>query len=68
MLQNAAKRHSEDMALRDFVSHENPDGATFVDRVVAEEYPVAALAENIAAGYRRRRAWSTPGWPPRATA
>jgi len=51
MLQNSAKRHSEDMALRDFVSHENPDGATLVDRALAEGYPAAALAENIAAGY-----------------
>jgi uncharacterized protein YkwD len=51
MLHNAAKRHSEDMALRDFLSHVNPDGATLVDRIEAEGYPWWALAENIAAGY-----------------
>jgi uncharacterized protein YkwD len=51
MLHNAAKYHSEDMALRDFMSHVNPDGATLVDRIEAEGYPWRALAENIAAGY-----------------
>jgi len=51
ILQNAAKRHSEDMALRDFVHHVNPDGATMVDRVEAEGYPWWELAENVAAGY-----------------
>jgi uncharacterized protein YkwD len=52
MLQNSAKRHTEDMALRDFVSHVNPDGASLGDRVEAEGYPVWRLGENIAAGYR----------------
>ena len=51
MLHNAAKRHSEDMAIRDFVDHFNPDGESMVDRVEAEDYPWWALAENIAAGY-----------------
>jgi uncharacterized protein YkwD len=50
MLQNAAKRHSEDMALRDFVSHVNPDGLSVLDRVQDEGYPSRAIAENIAAG------------------
>ncbi len=51
MLQNSAKGHSEDMAIRDFVAHMNPDGETMVDRVEAEDYPWWALAENVAAGY-----------------
>jgi uncharacterized protein YkwD len=51
MLQNSAKRHTEDMALRDFVAHVNPDGDSLRDRVEAEDYPVWAIAENIAAGY-----------------
>ncbi len=51
MLQNAAKWHSDDMALRDFVAHVNPDGDDMVDRVTAEGYPWWALAENVAAGY-----------------
>ena len=48
MLHNAAKRHSEDMAVRDFVDHVNPDGESMVDRAEAEYYPWWALAENIA--------------------
>jgi uncharacterized protein YkwD len=39
MLHNSAKRHSEDMALRDFFDHMNPDGATLRDRVEAEGHP-----------------------------
>jgi hypothetical protein len=50
MLHNAAKRHSEDMAIRDFVDHINPDGEDMVDRVEAEDYSWWALAENVAAG------------------
>ena len=50
MLQNSAKRHTEDMALRDFVSHVNPDGASLGDRVAAEDYPVLG-----AWGEHRRR-------------
>ena len=52
MLQNSAKCNNEGMALRDFVSHVNPDGASLGDRVEAEEYPYWGLGENIAAGYR----------------
>jgi hypothetical protein len=51
MLHNAAKWHSEDMAIRDFVSHVNPDGDGMVDRVEAEDYPWHNLAENVAAGH-----------------
>jgi uncharacterized protein YkwD len=51
MLHNAAKRHSEDMAVRDFVDHVNPDGLTVADRIEAEGYPWWTYAENIAAGY-----------------
>ena len=45
-----AQSHSEDMQRRDFFDHENPDGRTPMQRVLAYGIPVRAVAENIALG------------------
>ncbi len=50
-LENAAQRHSNDMAIRDFFSHTGSDGSTPADRVSNAGYRWRAVAENIAAGY-----------------
>ena len=74
MLHNAAKRHSEDMALRDFIDHVNPDGATLADRVEAEGYPgpslIIAYAQciahgiNMTTGYKeQKKAVQCGHWP-----
>ncbi|GAA2118910.1 hypothetical protein GCM10009780_78290 [Actinomadura alba] len=49
-LRTAARRHSADMAARDYFSHDAPDGSTFVDRIKAAGY-LSPGAENIAKGY-----------------
>lgn len=46
----AAEKHSKDMAARDYIAHESPDGTTPADRAAREGYE-AALSENVAAGY-----------------
>jgi uncharacterized protein YkwD len=48
----AASGHSQDMALRNFFDHINPDGKTPGDRATSAGYNFAALGENIAAGQR----------------
>ena len=50
-LQEAAYKHSEDMAVRNYFSHVSPDGKGVDDRVIAEGYPWSTIAENIAVGY-----------------
>lgn len=45
-----AAMHSEDMAARNFFSHENPDGASPFDRMKSYGIRFMAAAENIAAG------------------
>ena len=45
-----AALHSEDMAARNFFSHENPDGASPFDRMKAYGIAFRTAAENIAAG------------------
>lgn len=49
-LSDAAQKHSEDMARRDFVDHRSPDGRALQDRVASVGYPWRAIAENLAAG------------------
>jgi uncharacterized protein YkwD len=49
-LRTAARRHSADMAARDYFSHDAPDGSTFVDRIKAAGY-LSPGAENIAKGH-----------------
>lgn len=46
----AARLHSLDMAVREFVEHENPDALTPWDRMRAVEYELATGDEAIAAG------------------
>lgn len=48
----AAKRHSKDMATKNFFSHTGSDGSTFVQRIRDAGYvPYKQIAENLAAGY-----------------
>ncbi|MBC6458560.1 CAP domain-containing protein [Actinomadura sp. HBU206391] len=49
-LRTAARRHSADMAARDYFSHDSPSGSTFVDRIKAAGY-LSPGAENIAKGH-----------------
>ncbi len=46
----AGRRHSADMAARNYFSHNSLDGRTFVARIDATAYTGSAGGENIAAG------------------
>lgn len=46
----AARKHAQDLAVRKYFAHENPDGLDPTDRARAEGYSYSA-GENIAAGY-----------------
>ncbi len=45
-----ARKHSKDMAVRDYFAHKNPDGLSPFDRMDADKIAYRAAAENIAAG------------------
>ena len=49
-LSEAAQKHAEDMAKRDYVEHRSPDGRGLQDRVASVGYPWRVIAENLAAG------------------
>ena len=49
-LSEAAQKHAEDMARRDFVDHQSPDGRALQDRIASVGYPWRVIAENLAAG------------------
>jgi uncharacterized protein YkwD len=49
-LSEAAQKHAEDMARRDFVDHQSPDGRALQDRIARVGYPWRVIAENLAAG------------------
>jgi uncharacterized protein YkwD len=49
-LDEAARRHSQDMSVRHFFAHETPDGGTPSDRAAARGY-TRGVGENIATGY-----------------
>ena len=49
-LMRAAKGHSGDMAERNFLAHQNPDGLMPVDRARVAGYPGGYIGENIAGG------------------
>ena len=51
-LSQAAQRHSDDMALNDFMSHTGSDGSSPWDRIRATGYTYRRAAENVAAGYQ----------------
>jgi uncharacterized protein YkwD len=46
-----AEDHSEDMVLRSFFAHTNPDGASPFDRLQYAGINYSGAAENIASGY-----------------
>lgn len=46
-----ARKHSKDMAVRDFFSHTNPSGYDPFERILADGLNFTLAAENIAAGY-----------------
>ena len=48
---NTARKHSKDMAIRNFFDHTNPSGAKPYDRLFADGIDHSLSAENIAAGY-----------------
>ncbi len=52
MLENAATRHAEDMASRQFFSHTGSDGSDVAERVTQSGYRWCFVAENIAQGQR----------------
>lgn len=60
-LSAVARKHSQDMAVRDFFSHINPSNYTPFDRIVADGIDYSVAAENIAAGYTNAYATHT-GW------
>jgi uncharacterized protein YkwD len=49
-LAEAARRHSEDMARYDFLSHDSRDGSTAAQRIERAGYRYRAMGENIAGG------------------
>lgn len=50
-LATAAQRHSQDMATRNFFSHENPEGQGPAARITAAGYAWSTYGENIALGH-----------------
>lgn len=50
-LERAALMHSEDMATRDYLSHDVLNGPKFAERAAAIGYPYRVMAENVARGY-----------------
>jgi len=50
-LTNVSRKHSKDMAVRDFFDHTNPSGYDPFDRIDADGIDYKLAAENIAAGY-----------------
>jgi uncharacterized protein YkwD len=50
-LATAARGHSVDMAVNNFMSHTGSNGSLLSDRLAAVGYSASAWAENVAAGY-----------------
>ncbi len=46
----AARRHSQDMAMRGYFSHQSPEGSSVKERLLASGYPSQFVGENIAYG------------------
>jgi uncharacterized protein YkwD len=51
-LATAARKHSQDMAAKDYFSHTSLDGTNFATRISNEGYRWSGAAENIAKGQR----------------
>jgi len=60
-LMQAARKHNNDMAINDFVSHTGSDGSSPFDRIADSGYSMRSAGENIAAGYRTAEA-AVQGW------
>lgn len=56
LLAQAALRHSQDMAVRDFFGHQGSDGSNAGQRITASGYAWSSWGENIAAGQRSAEA------------
>lgn len=52
LLEDAARKHSLDMAEQGYFAHESLDGRTPGDRIAAAGYEGSPVGENIAQGYR----------------
>jgi uncharacterized protein YkwD len=52
ILFSAAAKHSQDMATKNYFTHDSLDGTTFVQRLSNEGYRFTMAAENIAGGPR----------------
>jgi uncharacterized protein YkwD len=46
----AAQRHAEDMAVRNYLNHTNPEGVTFGQRIINAGYHWGYAGENIGVG------------------
>ena len=51
ILGGAARSHSTDMAVNNFLGHNSSDGTTFDVRITNAGYSYSTIAENVAAGY-----------------
>jgi uncharacterized protein YkwD len=51
-LRAAARKHSADMAAKNYFSHTSQDGTEFADRITREDYGWSGAGENIAKGQR----------------
>ena len=64
-LATAARRHSADMAARDYLRHDSPEGVGVDGRIADTGYRASAAGENIAQGHRTPlgvvRAWMRSG-------
>ena len=60
-LTDAARGHSEDMALNNYFAHTSLDGRAFFDRITDAGYFWSKCGENIAAGYSTPQA-VVDGW------
>ncbi|KAF4027881.1 Cysteine-rich secretory protein family [Phytophthora infestans] len=49
-LHTAAQRHSDDMAIKDYMAHDGSDGSSMSERITQAGYDWSAVAENVAAG------------------
>jgi uncharacterized protein YkwD len=49
-LERAALAHAQDMAARNYIGHQGPDGSMPADRATRAGYAWVAIAENVAAG------------------
>lgn len=61
LLNEAAQRHADDMAYRDYFAHEAPNGTGPGDRAAAVGYRFRTVLENLAAGQETPRA-AVEGW------